>query len=970
MATSLGLGSLYAVLTADIRPLQNNMRQATSAVRGFSTDFRRQMDGVQSKALDMNRVLSNLGTAILARKLIDYADQYTLIQSKMNLATHSAREFANANQELEQIALRTRTGLKDTTNLYYRMERSTRDLSRSQQDLFRVTEMVNKSVVVSGEAGVSAQAALVQFSQGLQSGVLRGEELNSVLEQAPVLAQQLAAGLKIPIGALRDLGQQGKLTTERIFKALLSRVDSVNGEFKKMEVTVASAFTALEKTALVVFLGKIDQAGQFTQRLSAWMMRLAEAMIEVSRTDLPNVLAKVLDLGTLLLKVYAPIPILLGGIAAVSGSWGLFIKSLVKVSGYFATLTNHIVILRAAMASPTFLSFRNNMVSINATAARTSAALAATGTSATALSTGLVSANRAAVVLRGTLATLGVALTGLFAAWAGWEIGTWINDNFAIVRQLFQSLLAGVVKGWIYLSTGAEVAFTSIVKFWTTKVVPIFANMPAVFGSVWDTFKATAQAAIAQVKKIFIAFVGFIPSLFAEKLSGMFESLANVAGYVNKDMEAALLRLTGAVVGAKVSIDQAFVGASNEATASVEGMKAAYDDVGKTIDNITSSRKEEARAYDKETDAIIKRRDMELKEVQQTLEDLFFEDKSTQAAIVQNISGLKALLEDQIGMREYVLKKLKDKYERGLKVLELDKAEQRLIKVLEKENAQELIKKATPEYQELLKLMQQYMDAEAKIKKQKEDTKLQRDFLKEYEELYANDTAMLQKNLEQQVELYRQAGVDIVMLEEWRKQKQLEISDTTRDGITRAAKSYFTEISNNARNVEQAFNTVASSLEDTLVSALKTGKLELSSFLDTLTTAIAQMFVIRPLLAGLGGALGFKDGGVFSGGGNVQAFANGGIVGTPTYFPMSQGRTGLMGEAGPEAIIPLTRTKGGQLGVTLEGAGAGQVTVQQNLYINENVSDQARQEILKMMPEIQSATVRAVTDAQRRNGGR
>src|SRR5690606_32444060 len=126
---------LYAVLTADIKPLERSMHNAKKAVQGFTTDFKRQMNNVQSKALDMNRVLSGLGSAILVRKLIDYADQYTLIQSRMGLATHSTKEFTRANVELEQVALRTRTGLKDTTNLYYRMERSTRDLDRSQSDL-------------------------------------------------------------------------------------------------------------------------------------------------------------------------------------------------------------------------------------------------------------------------------------------------------------------------------------------------------------------------------------------------------------------------------------------------------------------------------------------------------------------------------------------------------------------------------------------------------------------------------------------------------------------------------------------------------------------------------------------------------------------------------------------------------------------------------------------------------------------
>jgi len=110
---------------------------------------------------------------------------------------------------------------------------------------------------------------------------------------------------------------------------------------------------------------------------------------------------------------------------------------------------------------------------------------------------------------------------------------------------------------------------------------------------------------------------------------------------------------------------------------------------------------------------------------------------------------------------------------------------------------------------------------------------------------------------------------------------------------------------------------------------------------------------------------GFAKGGVFQSG-NVTPFANGGVVGSPTYFPMGSGGMGLMGEAGPEAIMPLKRGANGKLGV--EMTGGGQVVVNQNINISTGVQQTVRNEIKSMMPQIAEQSKAAVLDAKRRGG--
>jgi hypothetical protein len=132
--------------------------------------------------------------------------------------------------------------------------------------------------------------------------------------------------------------------------------------------------------------------------------------------------------------------------------------------------------------------------------------------------------------------------------------------------------------------------------------------------------------------------------------------------------------------------------------------------------------------------------------------------------------------------------------------------------------------------------------------------------------------------------------------------------------------------------------------------------------LDIYREKVAKSFATNVL-----GFLGFANGGVFSNGSQVNAFADGGVVGGPTYFPMSGGQTGLMGEAGPEAIMPLKRGADGKLGVQMNGGGE-QVVVNQNINISTGVQQTVRNEIKSMMPQIAAQSKSAVLDAKRRGG--
>ena len=165
---------------------------------------------------------------------------------------------------------------------------------------------------------------------------------------------------------------------------------------------------------------------------------------------------------------------------------------------------------------------------------------------------------------------------------------------------------------------------------------------------------------------------------------------------------------------------------------------------------------------------------------------------------------------------------------------------------------------------------------------------------------------------------------------------------------------------------------VADSMGDSFMAMVDGTKSVKDAFREMASDIVRELYrvlVVQQMVNAAKSFMGgfFADGGAFSGGSQIQAYADGGVVGSPTYFGMSGGKTGLMGEAGPEAILPLKRGANGKLGVQVEGNGGG-VTINQNINISTGVQQTVRTEIKSLMPQIAEQSKAAVLDAKRRGG--
>jgi tape measure domain-containing protein len=205
-----------------------------------------------------------------AQEYLELTDAYKQLNAQLRLATAENGNLAQAQTDVERIARETRVGLGDTAQLYATFQRNAAQLGISQSDAARATETISKSFQISGATAQEAAGGLRQFLQALQSGVLRGEEFNSVVENAPRLAKLLADQLtQGNIGALRELAQQGKITGEELRRALTDQkfADQIDREFKELPVTFDQAMTLVRNAAITTF-GAFDQGGEFSKALS------------------------------------------------------------------------------------------------------------------------------------------------------------------------------------------------------------------------------------------------------------------------------------------------------------------------------------------------------------------------------------------------------------------------------------------------------------------------------------------------------------------------------------------------------------------------------------------------------------------------------------------------------------------------------------------------------------------------------
>ncbi|EDS8304337.1 tape measure protein [Salmonella enterica subsp. enterica serovar Java] len=238
------VGDIEYVIKADTAQLLRADKQVRDVTDGMEGGFKRAdkaASSLTSSFGSLSRVATSLMAILSVQQVSQYADAWTTLNNKLANAIRPSEQLVDVTERVFNITQQTRGSLDATASLYARLERATREYGTSADDLAKLTTIINQGFVVSGATAQEAENAIIQLSQGLASGALRGEEFNSVNEQGNRLIVALADSMGVGIGQMRQMAAAGKLTTDVVVKGLLSQGVTIGNEFANTTKTISQA---------------------------------------------------------------------------------------------------------------------------------------------------------------------------------------------------------------------------------------------------------------------------------------------------------------------------------------------------------------------------------------------------------------------------------------------------------------------------------------------------------------------------------------------------------------------------------------------------------------------------------------------------------------------------------------------------------------------------------------------------------
>lgn len=324
------------LLTRGLRSQVTQLKAASTATvkqAASQTEVTKTAKTAASQLADLQRNAIALFGVTKGTQLIGdlgrMADEYTNLSARVKLAVGEGAAFEQGMVDIRKTANDVGGALSSIGELYVTLNRATKELNYSQQQVANLTDTISKSFLVSGSSAQAADAAITQLAQGLQSGVLRGDEFNSVMEQSPRLAQAMTDALGVTRGELRAMAEDGKLTTELVLNALQSQSAAIAEEAAKMPDTIGRAVQRMQNEFMVA-IGEMDQAVGASALVAEALSSVAKNMETV--IDMLELAGEVATAA--LLKKYVPAVIASSKATLVAAKNGtLFAGSMAAVEG-------------------------------------------------------------------------------------------------------------------------------------------------------------------------------------------------------------------------------------------------------------------------------------------------------------------------------------------------------------------------------------------------------------------------------------------------------------------------------------------------------------------------------------------------------------------------------------------------------------------------------------------------------------
>lgn len=277
----------------------------------------------------LKTALEAVGVGLSVAALAEAIDSYTNLNNRLIAVGTSSNDLSAVYEKLKDVSLQTHSSVETTVNLYARMEMGLKSLGYSQNEVIAFTKTLSEAVKLSGASSQEAKYAIQDLAHGISAGSINGRELNGILREMPSLALIIAQAMGVPVGSLKELAAQGKITSDILIQGFKKMSDSVDAQFANRVVTIKDAITDL-RTAFTDWVGKFSQT-------NGVLLGVASGL-EALKNNLDTVMKLVLTAGAAFL-VWEVIPGVIGMVAAA-------VEALTV-----AMLANPILFFAAALAA-------------------------------------------------------------------------------------------------------------------------------------------------------------------------------------------------------------------------------------------------------------------------------------------------------------------------------------------------------------------------------------------------------------------------------------------------------------------------------------------------------------------------------------------------------------------------------------------------------------------------------------------
>ncbi|MBX3488939.1 MAG: phage tail tape measure protein [Parvibaculum sp.] len=893
-----------------------------SAARSGATQVTRSLDDIRAKARATNKEMRRTGSeirfvgyeALNLRRLLNfviaasaisqisqYSDAWVTAESRIRLVTSSTAELTKVQGQLFRVAQDTRNDFSETVNVYARLARATKRLGVEQATVLSVSKSLAQAVTIGGGTKESTAAGLFQLSQGIAAGALRGQELNSVLEQLPRVAQTIADEIANgDVGALRKLAEEGKITSKVIIDAFVKQGAALDAEFKKMGVTFGQALTVMGN-AWTKLIGQLGERTGISAAGAGAIRALAENLEEVVSAATDAAVA----LGTLFIA---------RGLAPAIASAGAFVAAQTQL--HTAVLSGNASYINGAKAAAAKAAAEKTaavatLESASAERARSFAVVASieaeiVAQNARRASYVGLSSGPAAESLRANLMAREIALSRDLAAAKGVLAAA---DNSVAVATVRATAATTAHTLAMRASTVAAIAATYAMRALNSVMAffggPIGAAIVVTVGALYMLSNASREAS-RKADELYDSYFEV-----SSQLSTTTKLSKEQTAQTIRDVQAQQAKIKSNLMEAQSAIALQQALQNDGRLAALPGGENIAKQAGKEISDLQSKIDDLLVAGDQAA--------IDLKNLMagvftgsNTADSGLGEGTEKLAKFVQSLRDELKIMSYATAQREVetaVMKARNLAIEDGTALTKIQEDSIRSLvgQIQAKEAADKAAEKAVEDFNDAQQLVNRYIeDGSSKI------------------DLYKKASI----ELEIALETLAKGGFKLSADEAERLWAGLEkIKDDGKSGIDELKDA----IDGWGKRTSQVFADMLTGGEASfkdLSKAFINETIQMILYANLFATAFNR---IKAAAGGGGwiGALGsvftggFAKGGAFSGGNEITAFAKGGVVNKPTLFPMAKG-AGLMGEAGPEAVMPLARGPNGVLGVRSHG-GAGVV---------------------------------------------